>query len=168
LFIQGGEIVYAVSQEGLSWQASCAGCCSWPFCSPVWPSPRAGQAQGPPILINEVLVGNLGQTLDSDYTNFSSWIELRNTTGAAINIKGYKLVSLPDGAGAAQTYTLPKNLTILGGGYVLIWADGIGKTSHPSFELDMDGGDPGLDNGVEGSWAAGAQNGGTPGGVNFP
>ena len=101
----------------------------------------AGRAQGPAILINEILVGNLGQTLDPDYTNFSSWIELRNTTNGSITLKNYRLVSLPDGAGAPQTYTLPKNLALPAGGYRLIWADGRNSGGHASFELDMDGGE---------------------------
>lgn len=101
---------------------------------------RTGQAAPPPFLINEILVGNAGTNLDPDLTNYSSWIELRNTTGSAINLTGYKLESWPDGATTPDSVLLRK-LNVPANGYLLLWADETRKGNHIPFELDMDGGE---------------------------
>ena len=101
---------------------------------------RTTRATQPPIIINEILVGNAGTNLDPDLTNFSSWIELRNTTGSNISLKGYKLESWPDGAITPDTYLLNK-LTVPANGYLLLWADETRKGNHVPIELDMDGGE---------------------------
>ncbi|WP_374689468.1 lamin tail domain-containing protein, partial [Promineifilum sp.] len=103
---------------------------------------RPGAAEGPPVAISEVLVGNASTNIDPTYTNYSSWIELHNTTGAAINLTGYTLSSLRDGRATPDRYTLPSGAgsTIPAGGRVLVWYDEIGSGLHTPFELDMDGG----------------------------
>ena len=101
---------------------------------------RAGRAQGPAILINEILVGNTGTTLDADYTNYSGWIELRNTTGSNINLKNYRVTFLPDGSTTILNATIKGNLNLPGNGRVILWADEKNKGAHLAFQLDMDGG----------------------------
>ena len=100
--------------------------------------PRAG-AQLPSLIISEVLVGNASTNIDPDYTNYSSWVELQNTTGAAVSLSGYSLSWLADGATTADRYSLPRN-TLPAGGRLLIWYDEMGSGAHAPFELDMDGG----------------------------
>ncbi len=99
-----------------------------------------GRADGPPIVISEVLVGNASTNLDPTYTNYSSWIELHNTDAAAVNLSGLRLVSLREGHAAPQSYTLP-NVSIPAGGRVLVWYDELTVGGlHVPYELDMDGG----------------------------
>jgi len=101
---------------------------------------RNGQAAPPPVLINEILVGNAGTNLDPDLTNYSGWIELQNTTGSAISLTGYTLESWPDGATTPDSVQLRK-LKIPANGFLLLWADETRKGNHIPFELDMDGGE---------------------------
>ena len=101
---------------------------------------RNGQAAPPPVLINEILVGNAGTNLDPDLTNYSGWIELQNTTGSAISLTGYTLESWPDGATIPDSVLLRK-LKIPANGFLLLWADETRKGNHIPFELDMDGGE---------------------------
>lgn len=98
-----------------------------------------GQAATPPVILNEILVGNAGTNLDPDLVNYSSWIELRNTSGSGVNLNNYLIESWPDGATTPDSFVLT-NLSIPGNGYLLLWADETSKPRHLPFELDMDGG----------------------------
>ena len=99
-----------------------------------------GRADGPPIVISEVLVGNASTNLDPAYFNYSSWIELHNTGVAAVNLSGLRLVSLREGHATPQSYTLP-NISIPADGRVLVWYDELTVGGlHVPYELDMDGG----------------------------
>ena len=111
------------------------------LCGVLWSGliPRA-DAQTPALIINEVLVGNASTNLDPGFTNYAAWIELRNTTGRTIDLDGYRLESLPDGATTADVFALDGGLEAPRNGYLLLWADERDTDSHAPFELDMDGG----------------------------
>ncbi len=99
-----------------------------------------GRAAGPSIEIAEVLVGNASTNLDPVYANYSSWVELHNTGGAAVNLSGLRVVSLRDGRATPESYTLP-NVSIPVNGRVLVWYDELTVGGlHTPYELDMDGG----------------------------
>ena len=111
------------------------------LCGALWIglTPQAG-AQTPGLLINEVLVGNASTNLDPSFTNYAAWIELRNTSSRTIELDGYRLESLPDGATTADVFVLDGSLEVPRNGYLLLWADEHNTASHAPFELDMDGG----------------------------
>jgi len=92
------------------------------------------------VVINEVLIGNATTNLDPTYANYSAWIELRNSGAEAINLGGFRLVSLREGRTTPDTYVLPSGTSIPANGYLLIWADELNTGLHTPFELDMDGG----------------------------
>lgn len=101
---------------------------------------QTGRAAGPPVLINEVLVGNSGVNLDPDYTNYSGWIELLNTTAKPLKLTGYRVRFVPDGETTPLEHTLRGRVVVPAHGHFLIWADEEGEDNHTSFDLDMDGG----------------------------
>ena len=92
-------------------------------------------AVAPPVVINEVLVGNATTTLDPAYTNYSPWIELYNA-GASVNLGGYRL---SDDVANPAGYVLPANTTIAAGGRLVIWYDELATGLHTSYSLDMRG-----------------------------
>ena len=87
------------------------------------------------VVINEVLVGNAATNLEPTYTNYSAWIELRNAGNEAINLGGFRLVSLREGRTTPDTYVLPSGTTIPANGYLLIWADEMNNGLHTQFAV---------------------------------
>jgi len=92
-----------------------------------------------PLFINEILVGNASTTLDTDYYNYSSWIEIYNAGNAPIDLKGYTLAYWDNGEETPILWAIPAGTTIAAGGYALFWADEHDTTRHTSFKLDMRG-----------------------------
>ena len=92
------------------------------------------------VAINEILVGNASTNLDPTYTNYSAWIELYNSSAAAVTVGGLRLVSLREGRTTPDTFVLPSGTSIAAGGYLLVWYDEVNNGLHTPFELDMDGG----------------------------
>ena len=82
------------------------------------------------VVINEVLIGNATTNLDPTYANYSAWIELRNSGAEAINLGGFRLVSLREGRTTPDTYVLPSGTSIPANGYLLIWADELNTGLH--------------------------------------
>lgn len=94
-----------------------------------------------PVCINEVSAAN--NTYVNEYFKRNDWIELYNTTDAAINVAGMYLSDNPE---------KPKKYLISGGGattivpahgFLVVWCDKLSPQSqlHASFKLDADGGD---------------------------
>src|SRR5690606_17749838 len=91
---------------------------------------QAGRAAAPPVLINEVLVGNSGVNLDPDFTNFGGWIEVLNTTGKSVKLTGYRLRFLADGETTPLEHTFRGRVVVPARGRFLIWADEEGEDNH--------------------------------------
>ena len=92
---------------------------------------------GSPIRINEVLADN--DSVDQDQAGeFEDWIEVHNTSNAAIDISGYYLTDQFDDP---KKYRFPANSVIAAGGFARIWCDeepGEGP-DHADFKLTKGG-----------------------------
>jgi hypothetical protein len=96
-------------------------------------------AQSSTLYINEVLVGNASTNIDTDYYNYSSWIEIYNDGTSAIDLKNYSLSYLEYEATTPVVWKIPATIIVPAKGYVLLWADEHNYTDHASFEMDMRG-----------------------------
>ena len=96
-------------------------------------------AQAPTLYINEVMVGNASTTLDTDYYNYSSWIEVYNSGSTAVNLKDYSFVYQEYELATPFVWTIPSDLTVPANGTALVWADEQGTSNHATFEFDMRG-----------------------------
>lgn len=88
------------------------------------------------VLINEVCAANGDVVIDSDYYNFSGWIELYNSSAAAVNIGGYYL---SDESVNKNKWRVPTGTSIPAKGFIIFWCDKENKTNHTNFSLDSDG-----------------------------
>jgi hypothetical protein len=96
-------------------------------------------AQSSTLFINEILVGNASTNLDTDYYNYSSWIEIYNAGASAVDLKNYSLSYLDFEAPAPVVWKIPVTVSVPANGYVLLWVDEQNSTNHASFEMDMRG-----------------------------
>ncbi|MCE7863071.1 MAG: T9SS C-terminal target domain-containing protein [Bacteroidetes bacterium CHB5] len=92
-----------------------------------------GNAQ---VVINEVCAANADVNYDSEFFNFSPWIELYNTGNASVSLAGY---FLSDDAFQPTKWAIPSGVSIPAKGYLLIWCDGRNSGLHTSFSLDSEG-----------------------------
>jgi hypothetical protein len=91
-------------------------------------------ASGTSIVINEFLASNTS-TLADPQGQFDDWIELKNLTGAAIDLTGLFLTDEP---GNPRKWPFPNGTTIPANGYLLVWADEDGLATpglHANFKL---------------------------------
>ncbi len=101
----------------------------------------AAQAQGPPLLLNEVLASNSRVNRDPQ-GHFDDWIELYSAGDAAINIAG---MYLTNDSATPTKWRIPADrpifTTIPPHGYLLIWADGdtTALGLHAAFPLSAEG-----------------------------
>lgn len=99
-------------------------------------APAAGDGgAGKTVVVNELFPGG-GSVVDPD------WIELKNVTGAAIDVSGYQI---RDNA-LADLFTLPDGTTIDAGGYLIIYCDdqevgGVPGGIHVPWKLSAGNGD---------------------------
>ncbi len=96
-------------------------------------------AQSSALYINEILVGNASTTMDTDYYNYSSWIEIYNAGPTAIELEDYSLSYQEFEIPAALTWKIPGSISVPPNGYALLWLDEQNSGNHASFELDMRG-----------------------------
>lgn len=95
-------------------------------------------ASAPPIVINEILVGNASVNLNPQFKNFGGWVELHNTGPDTVNLSGY---TISDDAGEPDIWTLPPGTQIPAGGFLLIWLNEEATGINANFKADMRGGD---------------------------
>jgi len=96
------------------------------------------------IVINEFLASNASINQDPDFQDYSDWIEIYNTTEAAINLDGYYLT---DNLEDTTKWQIPSNTTIESRGFLLFWADGRDQTLsayHTNYKLQKAGEEIGL------------------------
>jgi len=90
------------------------------------------------IVINEYSCANATSAGDPDFFGeMEDWIELYNTSGAAINLNGYYL---SDKASNPTKFQIPGSITIPAGGYRMVYASGRnqiagGTEIHTNFKL---------------------------------
>ena len=94
-----------------------------------------------PVCINEVSAANTIYV--NDYYKRNDWIELYNTTDAAIDVAGMYLSDNLEKTKKYQITGSGASTTIPAHGYLIIWCDKLEPLSqlHASFKLDADGGD---------------------------
>lgn len=92
-----------------------------------------GHAQ---IVINEICPANADVNFDSEFFNFSPWVELHNTGTASVSVGGY---FLSDDDTNPTKWAIPSGVSIPAKGYLLIWCDDRNTGLHTSFSLDSDG-----------------------------
>ena len=100
-------------------------------------------AQLPKIVINEFLASNQTTNQDPDFSQFSDWLELYNTTASDIDISGYFLTDNMDNPSKWQ---FPGNTLIPAQGYLLVWADGKDVDLHTNFKISKGGEELALSN----------------------
>ncbi len=96
-------------------------------------------AQSSTLFINEILVGNASTTLDTDFYNYSSWVEIYNAGASAVNLQGYSLSYQEFEIATPFTWKIPVSLSVPPNGHVLLWLDEQNTSNHASFEMDMRG-----------------------------
>jgi hypothetical protein len=97
----------------------------------------AGSFAAEPVFINEFMANNANGILDENGDQ-EDWIELRNSTAAAINITGYYLT---DTASNLKKWRIPSG-SVPANGYLLIYASGKNRSTprlHANFSLEADG-----------------------------
>ena len=90
------------------------------------------------VVVNELMASNTETTLDPQ-GEADDWIELKNTSEAALDLSG---MYLSDDRSRPQKWRIPAGTTITAGGYLLVWADdddGDSPGLHASFKLSAKG-----------------------------
>ena len=89
------------------------------------------------VVINEFMASN-ATTATDDAGEYDDWIELYNTTNAAIDLSGYFLTDKSDNL---SKWTFPSGSIIPANGYMIVWADENGSQGnlHANFKLSATG-----------------------------
>ena len=105
----------------------------------------ASSASALTVTINEVMADN--RTAVANGTSFPDYVELKNTTGAAITLIGW---SLTNDTAIPAKYAFPAGTSIAAGGYLVIWCDSdtLSPGLHAGFKLGGSGGTVALFNGA--------------------
>jgi len=87
------------------------------------------------LVINEFSASNYTTTYDN-FNNNEDWIEIYNTSGAAVNISGYYL---SDNINNPTKWTFPAGLSVPANGFMRVWASGRDMVSgthiHTNFKI---------------------------------
>ena len=90
------------------------------------------------VVINELMASNSNTNVDPQ-GDADDWIELMNTSSAAIDLSG---MYLSDDRANAKKWQFPAGSTIAAGGYLLVWADNDTDDTpglHANFKLSAKG-----------------------------
>ena len=90
------------------------------------------------VVINELMASNSNTNVDPQ-GDADDWIELMNTSSAAIDLSG---MYLSDDRANAKKWQFPAGTTIAAGGYLLVWADNDTDDTpglHANFKLSAKG-----------------------------
>src|ERR1051325_9443910 len=110
------------------------------FCAVAFFVLLPAHAKAASIAITEFMAENDGFLHDSD-GDAPDWIELRNNTGATINLAGWHLTDNPTNL---TKWTFPAT-NLSAGSYLIVFASGkdravAGVELHTSFQIDNSGG----------------------------
>ena len=99
---------------------------------------RAGPPQPSPVRLNELMADN-DHVIADEAGEFEDWLEIHNTSGAAIDLTG---LGLTDHLEGTPEFSFPA-MTLNPGEYVVVWADEetAEGSLHAPFKLDGDGED---------------------------
>ncbi len=102
-------------------------------------SPLGSSAQQGVLFINEVMAANSGVVQDATGEG-EDWIELFNSSGAAIDVSGMHLSDDPEEP-AKHILPMSAELIVPAGGYLLLWASGdpTRGATHLNFKLSSTG-----------------------------
>ena len=89
------------------------------------------------IVINELMPVN-SNTVADNYGEYDDWIELFNLSSSSVDLSGYYL---SDNHNKPSKWQIPNGTTIIGKGYLIIWADGDTTQFglHANFKLSSTG-----------------------------
>lgn len=88
------------------------------------------------VYINEICPANADVNVDTDFYNFSGWVELYNAGTNSVNLGGYYL---SDKSSDRAKWRVPNNTVIPSKGHLLIWCDEANQGLHTNFGLDAEG-----------------------------
>lgn len=90
------------------------------------------------VVLNEFMARN-DTTISDEFGEFDDWVELKNTTGSAVDLNGWYLSDRSSNLTKWQLNA--SNLNLQPGAYQLIWLDGQDEQGpfHAGFRLDGDG-----------------------------
>lgn len=91
----------------------------------AYESGLASQTQDIGVVINEFMASN-ATTITDKNGNYSDWVELYNTTSAAVDLSG---LGLSDDPGRPAKWVFPDGVTIQPNGYLLLFLSGISSTT---------------------------------------
>ncbi len=103
------------------------------------------QAQGQ-IIIHEICSANADVIIDSQFGNFSPWLEMYNLSDQTIDVSGYYV---SDDTADLSKWVIPNGTTMTGKSYLLIWCDTRSTGLHTNFSLSSEGGTIFLSNGAQ-------------------
>jgi hypothetical protein len=89
------------------------------------------------VVINELMPAN-STTVADNYGEYDDWIELYNLSSSTIDLSGYYL---SDNHKKTTKWQIPNGTSIIGKGYLIIWADGDSTQFglHTNFKLSSEG-----------------------------
>ncbi|MDO5111693.1 MAG: lamin tail domain-containing protein [Clostridia bacterium] len=86
----------------------------------------------PRVVLNEIMASNKGAVAD-EYGDFPDWVELCNTSDAAVDISGY---GLSDDFLSGAKYVVPQGTVIEPGGFFVVYCSGEETDNwHASFKI---------------------------------
>ncbi|MBK8564056.1 MAG: CotH kinase family protein [Saprospiraceae bacterium] len=90
-----------------------------------------------PVVVNEIMASNEAAVADQD-GEFEDWIELYNNSADPVDLSGWYL---SDNYSNLGKWAFPDGTTILGNGYLIVWADEDGSQGglHANFKLSASG-----------------------------
>ena len=89
------------------------------------------------VVINELMPVN-STTIADNYGEYDDWIEIFNLSTSTIDLSGYYL---SDNHKKPSKWQIPNGTSIVGKGYLIIWADGDSTQFglHTNFKLSSEG-----------------------------
>jgi hypothetical protein len=87
------------------------------------------------VQINEIFASNASINIDTDYYNFSNWIEIYNPQFVDIDISGYYLSNDTDNL---LKWQIPYNTIISANNFTYFWCDEKNNMNHTDFKIDAD------------------------------
>ncbi len=81
------------------------------------------RAESTPVVINEVMASNT-KTIADPQGEFEDWVELRNISGAAVDLGGMYLTDTEENP---RKWQFPSGISLSAGGYVVVWLDEDGE-----------------------------------------
>lgn len=93
------------------------------------------QDSSPTVIINEFLAQNMRTIPDTEFDEYSDWIELFNVSNENVDLSDYYL---SDDSSFLHKWKFPQGTIIESEDYLIIWADGRGE-QHTNFKLNSDG-----------------------------